>query len=193
MQSWTKLAENPATHGTQRCRGRFLFLPKDGSRNPLVADGNSKSVDCAEENLRALAGGTSAFCMISRMRKSIPQQTNSETLNFGVWLWITLGFCDAGSIMRRLQCWNWYLSIVAGIQSDGRSGLCGWVDEACSCSGYRNARIHAPMIQPSLRDWGAPLCLPRHSAMLHAGLLSCRAFGTFVHAHKSSCVALLGL
>ena len=40
-----------ATQGTQRCKGRFLFLANDGSRNPLVAAGAPNRVDCITGHL----------------------------------------------------------------------------------------------------------------------------------------------
>jgi len=44
--SSTNFAENPATQGTQRCSGRFLFLANEESLKPLVAAGAPKNVVC---------------------------------------------------------------------------------------------------------------------------------------------------
>src|SRR5262245_2499289 len=51
MQSCTNSAEKPATQGTHRCRGKSLFFPNEGSRNPLATAGAPKSVDCISLNL----------------------------------------------------------------------------------------------------------------------------------------------
>jgi hypothetical protein len=51
MQSCTKSAEKPATQGIHRCKGKFLFFAKDGSRKPFVAAGTPKRVDCISGHL----------------------------------------------------------------------------------------------------------------------------------------------
>lgn len=44
MQSSTNSPEKPAIQGTHLCRGKFLFLANEESRNPFVAAGAPKGV-----------------------------------------------------------------------------------------------------------------------------------------------------
>src|SRR5882724_9049822 len=87
MASSTNSAENPATQGTQRCNGRFLFLENDESLNPFVAAGAPNRVVCIGVNLSRAHSEHLPQVLLTNQPEHTGMQRRIQGESGHVWTW----------------------------------------------------------------------------------------------------------